>query len=118
MYPETKFNFKETTMYVAKLTGNRREIYTMTPKVLLLDAKEIGSTNILRDHCWVKITKQLEDFIPRGNRNQPIYIQFTAKKKPYMRGGIEEALTLTAVKSIKVLTKKQYYMLTRSEIKI
>ena len=105
-------------MYTARLTGNKRDTWTISPKVLLLDIKEIGFTQQFRDHCWVKITKQLEEVIPRNGNNRPIYIQFSAKKKLYMRRGVEEALTLSAVKNIKILTKKQYNFLTLSEVKV
>jgi len=82
-------------IYTAKLTGNRREIHTTTPKCLLTN---ISPDNELgREHCWVDLTDELAAASPAGHE-KPRTIRFEAKIKPYLKRGVHQALTLTNIK--------------------
>jgi len=87
--------------FTAKLTGNRREVETLSPKALLI---MINPNNELeRDHCWVDL-HLVESVQPKGHQ-KPKLIRFDADLKEYKRRGIHLSHTLTNIRDIEVLRK-------------
>jgi len=84
-------------IYTAKLTGNRRDVGTTSPKILLINIDPNDHLN--RDHCWVTITPYLEKIAPKGHQ-KPKRIKFEADTKPYLKQGKEECVTLTNIRNI------------------
>lgn len=69
--------------FTATLTGNRRDIHLVTPKVLLLNVFTEDGT-LFRDHVWV-----LEEYftrVPKGHQRKKYKIVFTAIYKEYVGG--------------------------------
>lgn len=79
----------------AKLTGNRRDVNTNSPKALLTHIQ--GLTEEFRDHCWVKITKDIEKLQPLGHQ-KPVSVKIEAKIKKYVKRGKEVQETLDVLK--------------------
>ena len=81
-----------------KLTGNRRDIYTASPKALLIDLDE---SIIGRKHCWVDL-HLVESIQPRGHQ-KPRTISFECKLKPYLKQGKITQYTLKSIKNIQLI---------------
>jgi hypothetical protein len=75
-------------LIVAKLTGNRRDVNTASPKALLIDIEGFD-----RDHCWVEITPELDKIQPLGHQ-RPVKVAIWAKQKKYVKQGKEQRQTL------------------------
>ena len=86
-------------LYQAKLTGNRRDIHTMSPKALLIMINP--ANDLYRSHCWVDLSL-VEHIQPEGHK-PPILIKFTADKKAYLKRGTEQQYTLTNFTNIQML---------------
>ena len=84
--------------FTAKLTGNRRDISTGSPKALLTHIEP--NEQLPRDHCWVDITETIADIQPAGHK-KPIKVSFEADTKPYLKQGTIEAITLHNIRNIK-----------------
>jgi hypothetical protein len=87
--------------FTAKLTGNRRDTETLSPKALLIlidPSNELG-----RDHCWIDLYF-VESIQPKGH-HKPKLIQFQAELKEYKRRGTEVDYTLTNLSNIKILRR-------------
>ena len=83
--------------YTAKLTGNKRDINTTSPKALLISINP--DSDLTRDHCWVTITPELGLIQPKGHQ-KPIVIQFNAELKKYVKRGTQQATTLHKLTNI------------------
>ena len=86
--------------YTAHITGNKRGINLTISKLLFIDIIVDGKE--WRNHCWVNESKVLNKFAPKGHK-KPVKVQFTADTMDYMRGGIEEAQTLTNIRNMKLI---------------
>jgi len=85
-------------LYTAKLTGNRRDIQTGSPKALLININP-DNDGLFRDHCWVELTPEIEAMQPEGHK-KPLLIGFEAKVKKYIKRGTEVAYTLHNITDI------------------
>lgn len=85
--------------FTAKLTGNRRDVETGSPKALIVFIQPPESLN--RNHCWVDL-ELVEYFQPKGHC-VPIHIRFNADLKPYKQRGKYLSHTLTNITDIEVL---------------
>jgi len=82
-------------LIIAKLTGNRRDVATGSPKALLTHIEGFD-----REHCWVIINDELNKHQPAGHK-RPIKIQFEATLKEYPKRGKEIGITLSSIRNIK-----------------
>jgi len=78
--------------YIALLTGNRREVYTSSPKVLLTRVRKIDGKEF-RDHCWISLSSKIEKIMPKGHK-KPIKVEIIADTIEYLRRGVEQSMTL------------------------
>ena len=78
--------------FTAKLTGNRRDVETLSPKALLTNIKP--SEGLFREHCWVDL-EAVEAIQPLGH-HKPKDIKFTAEIIGYHKRG-EIAYKLTNI---------------------
>ena len=87
--------------FTGKLTGNRRDTNTLSPKALIVFIQPHDQLN--RNHCWVDL-HLVEHFQPQGHE-KPLYIRFNADLKEYQRRGTEASHTLTNITDIEILRK-------------
>ena len=85
--------------YKARLTGNRRDVETTSPKALITNIEPNSGLN--RDHCWIDLSL-VESIQPLGHQ-KPIWIEFEADVKKYIKRGTETSSTLTNITNIKIL---------------
>ena len=88
-------------LYCAKLTGNRRDTETLSPKALLIFIRP--HEKLERTHCWVDLA-MVEHIQPAGHQ-KPKLISFYADIKEYKRRGSEVSHTLTNITDITLLRK-------------
>jgi hypothetical protein len=88
--------------FEAQLTGNRLDVYTLSPKALLLlpEGNQLGRT-----HCWVDL-HLVEHIQPQGHK-RPKHITFQAEIKSYLKRGTIQSNTLTNLTNIKIVKKKK-----------
>ena len=89
------------TKFTAKLTGNRRDVETLSPKALLILVDP--SNKLGRDHCWIDLS-YVESIQPQGH-HKPKPIQFNADIVEYKRKGTEVSYTLTNLSNIKIVRR-------------
>tara|TARA_B110000046_G_C12939259_1_gene375032 strand:+ start:65 stop:238 length:174 start_codon:yes stop_codon:yes gene_type:complete len=53
-------------IYTAKLTGNKRDVYTTSPKALFTNIQPLEG--LFRDHCWVEINDVISEIQPKGHQ--------------------------------------------------
>lgn len=88
--------------YTAKIVPyKRRDVKTGTPKVLLENIFSEDGIQF-RDHCYVTITKPIQNRLNCMRNNRTFVVELKATEIEYLRRGIEKALTLN-VTDIKVL---------------
>lgn len=85
--------------FTAKLTGNKRETETTSPKALIVFIQPHELLD--RTHCWVDL-ELVEHFQPKGHE-KPIQIRFNAELKEYKQRGKHISHTLTNITDIEVL---------------
>ncbi len=85
--------------YKCKLTGNRRDVETTSPKALITNIEP--NDELDRDHCWIELSL-VKSIQPRGDQ-KPIWIEFDADIKQYKKRGLEDSYTLTNIKNIVIL---------------
>lgn len=83
--------------YKCKLTGNRRDVGTTSPKALITNIEP--NSELDRDHCWIDLVF-VESIQPKG---KPIWIEFDADVKQYKKRGLEDSYTLTNITNIVIL---------------
>lgn len=84
-------------MFTAFLQRQFRDVKTSIPKVLLTNITFEGGT-LFRDHCWVELTDELLDFVPR-KCGLKLMVTFDAQQMTYYSGK-------TTLQDIKNITKK------------
>jgi len=93
-------------MLIALIQGrNYRDIETLSPKILMINVKTEDGEEI-REHCWVKITDELKQFIPRTNLSE-IEIKFNAKVYTYIDKRGNKKVSLSKLKDIKIVSKSR-----------
>ena len=85
--------------YKARLTGNRRDVETTSPKALITNIEP--NDDLDRDHCWIDLVF-VESIIPKGHQ-KGIWIEFDADIKQYKKRGLEDSYTLTNITNIVIL---------------
>lgn len=85
--------------YKCKLTGNRRDVETTSPKALITNIEP--NDELDRDHCWIELSL-VKSIQPRGDK-KPIWIEFDADIKQYKKRGLEDSYTLTNITNIVIL---------------
>ena len=85
--------------YKCKLTGNRRDVETTSPKALITNIEP--NDELDRDHCWIDLVF-VKSIQPRGDQ-KPIWIEFDADIKQYKKRGLEDSYTLTNITNIVIL---------------
>ena len=85
--------------YKCKLTGNRRDVETTSPKALITNIEP--NDELDRDHCWIELSL-VKSIQPRGDQ-KPIWIEFDADVKQYKKRGLEDSYTLTNITNIVIL---------------
>ena len=85
--------------YKCKLTGNRRDVETTSPKALITNIEP--NDELDRDHCWIELSL-VKSIQPRGDQ-KPIWIEFDADIKQYKKRGLEDSYTLTNITNIVIL---------------
>jgi len=83
--------------YYAKLTGNRRDVETSSPKALIVFINP--SDQLDRNHCWVELD-MVEHMQPSGHK-PPIAVEFFAELKMYKKRGTITSYTLTNITDMK-----------------
>ena len=83
--------------FTATLCGNKRDT-NFDPKILLKDIEPNDTLN--RDHCWVQLTKPIEQLAPQSHQ-KPIRVTFQATLKKYLKQGTTESYTLQNIQNIK-----------------
>lgn len=79
-----KFKVGETYVFQGELTGNKRDMQTLSPKVLMLNVSN-WKGEVFRDHCWIPAnSKRYRNLIPAGHSNKKVLIQFSARVEEYM----------------------------------
>ncbi len=71
--------------FLAKIGLNKREVQTLSPKVVMRGIINQDTNQQFRDHCWVTITPAINAVIPSTNREEYI-IEFDAEEKEYYKG--------------------------------
>ena len=100
---EQEFEQGETYTFTARLTGNMRDIHTLSPKVLLTEITRHHDALEFRDHCWTNPSKRLQPLIPDGHSEKKAYISFTARVEKYMSStgcklGLRHLRNITLIK--------------------
>ena len=85
--------------YKARLCGNRRGVGTTSPKALITNIEP--NSELDRDHCWIDL-EAVESIMPKGHQ-KPIWIEFDADVKKYIKRGLEDSYTLTNITNIVIL---------------
>ena len=85
--------------YKCKLTGNKRGVGTTSPKALVTNIEP--NDELDRDHCWIDLVF-VESIMPKGHQ-KPIWIEFEADVKKYIKRGLNDSYTLTNITSIVIL---------------
>ena len=84
-------------LYTAKITGNKRDVGTTSPKSLLIDINP--AEGLFRNNCWVD-SELVASIAPKGHQ-KPRLIEFEADLKEYRRRGTETSYTLTNIRNIR-----------------
>ena len=73
------------TKYLATIGLNKRDVQTLSPKVVLRGVINQDTNEQFRDHCWVSITSAVNAAIPTSNREEYV-IEFEAEEREYYKG--------------------------------
>ena len=85
--------------FIARLHHNKRNTDRLDQKVLITGVHNEDTNEQFRDHCWVPITKKIEQLIPKTNRHHAV-ITFEADIEPYAHDPSKQKLS--RIKHIKI----------------
>lgn len=100
------------TKYLATIGLNKRDVQTLSPKVVLRGVINQDTNEQFRDHCWVSITPTVNAAIPTSNREEYV-IEFEAEEKEYYKG----QKALVNIKNIAIVGQHRKKPIAKKKLK-
>lgn len=97
-----EFDIGESYSFTGILTGQKRDIYQMTPKTMLLNIRHNNIT--FRDHCWIPLSGYINDILPLSHHKKKIRVSFTATVFEY-RSSEGMKIGLKRIDDIRILKR-------------